>query len=74
MVVTRSLTWYARKAQELDDVWVTAARELGHQAQQVLLLLGGQLVPELAHSNGVDPPAQCFEHLWGQGAGDRGHI
>ena len=69
MKVTCLLTWYARKAQELDDVRVAAARELGHQAQQVLLLLRGQLVPELTHSNGVDPTPQCFEHL--RGAGDR---
>lgn len=42
---------------------VAAARELGHQAQQVLLLLCGQLIPELPNCNGVDPPTQCFEHL-----------
>ena len=64
-------TWDARKAQELDDVRVAAACELGHQAQQVLLLLCGQLVPEFPNCNGVDPPTQCFEHLRGQGADDR---
>ena len=45
---------------------VAAARELGHQAQQLLLLLRRQLVPELTHGNGVDPAPQCFEHLLDQ--------